>query len=200
LSSPASTAKSLESAFISALKRYFESSSRIIRTRDFFALAIDETITHFPQQEDDTSLRKQPNTISWYRVEKVTIGKQEYTGDVHVDPGCTKMLQSYYSASTIPLTSMGLYSYLGIPHLPVPNDDSLDRIRGYSRLKVLAEATLSTFGRDVNLNLLSILIHGQRGVGKKTMAEWVATRLGLHYFEVSFFSKVVDDRLIVMIS
>jgi Holliday junction resolvasome RuvABC ATP-dependent DNA helicase subunit len=58
-------------------------------------------------------------------------------------------------------------------------------MKGYARLKSLAEATLSSFGREANLLLLSILIHGQRGVGKKTIAEWVATRLGLHYFEVA---------------
>jgi MoxR-like ATPase len=79
---------------------------------------------------------------------------------------------------------MALLSYLGIPHLPIPPDESLWRMKGFSRLKSLTEATLSPFGREANLALLSVLIHGQRGVGKKTIAEWVATRLGLHYFEV----------------
>jgi SpoVK/Ycf46/Vps4 family AAA+-type ATPase len=79
---------------------------------------------------------------------------------------------------------MALHSYLGIPYLPIPSDDSLERMSGYTRLKLLAETTLSPFGREANLNLLSILIHGQRGVGKKTIAEWVAAKLGLHFFEV----------------
>jgi hypothetical protein len=108
-----------------------------------------------------------------------------YSGDVYVDPASTKMLQSFYVSSLIPLHSLALLSYLGIPHLPIPPDESLRRMRGFMRLKVLAEAMLSPFGREANLALLSVLIHGQRGVGKKTIAEWVASRLGLHYFEVN---------------
>ena len=127
-----------------------------------------------------------PNTIAWYRVEKVTVkAGQEFSGDVHVDPGSTKMLQSFYAASLVPLRgSLALHSYLGIPHLPVPEEDALRRMEGFTRLHALAEAMLSPFGREANLALLSVLIHGQRGVGKKTIAEWVAIKLGLHYFEV----------------
>lgn len=210
ISSPASTAKSLESAFISALKRYFEASSRIIRAGDYFALAIDETVSQFPTDDlpDDPDRRRRSNTISWYRVEKVTVstGKgsngTEYAGDVYVDPASTKMLQSFYVASRIPLHSNALQSYLGIPHLPIPDDASLKRMKGFSRLKVLAEAMLSPMGREANLALLSVLIHGQRGVGKKTIAEWVAIRLGLHFFEVFSpkISKYADYRSIVTIS
>ena len=189
ISSPASTAKFLESAFISALKRYFESCSRIIRVGDYFALAVDETITHFPIDEttEPTDRYSRPNAISWYRVEKVTVkpSAEDYSGDVYVDPANTKMLQSFYTSSLIPLHSMALHSYLGISHLPTPNDESLRRMKAFSRLKSLAEALLSRFGREANLAMLSVLIHGQRGVGKKTIAEWVATKLGLHYFEVS---------------
>lgn len=119
-----------------------------------------------------------------------------------MDPGSTKMLQSFYAAGRIPLHSNALQSYLGIPYLPIPDDGSLKRMKGFSRLKVLAEAMLSPMGREANLALLSVLIHGQRGVGKKTIAEWVATRLGLHFFEV-FLPKIikyVNDRSIVTIS
>jgi hypothetical protein len=165
---------------------------------DYFALAIDETISQFPSDEitEDPDRRKRLNTISWYRVEKVTVstGKQgngvEYAGDVYVDPASTKMLQSFYAASRIPLHSNVLQSYLGIPHLPIPDDTGLKRMKGFSRLKVLAQAMLSPMGREANLALLSVLIHGQRGVGKKTIAEWVATRLGLHFFEVPIPYKV----------
>lgn len=189
ISSPASTAKSLELAFISALKRYFESCLHIVRVGDYFALAIDETTTHFPTEEtpDPSNRCTRPNTIAWYRVEKVTVksSTEEYDGDVYIDPASTKMLQSFYSSSLIPLRSMALHSYLDIPHLPIPNNASLLRIKGYSRLKSLAEAILSPFGQEADLAMLSILIHGQRGVGKRTVAEWVASTLGLHYFEVT---------------
>jgi hypothetical protein len=110
------------------------------------------------------------------------------------------MLQSYYAASTVPLHSMALQSYMGIPHLPIPDDEGLRRMKGYTRLKALAEAILSPFGREANLALLSVLIHGQRGVGKKTIAEWVATRLGLHFFEVVPSFGNSNLRSIVMIS
>jgi peroxin-6 len=191
ISSPASTAKSLESTFIAALKRYFELHSRIIRVNDYFALAIDETITHFPPTDDPPD-RQTPNTIAWYRVEKVTIsssptGSKEFDGDVYVDTASTKMLQSFYASSTIPLKSMALHSYLGIPHLPISDEEALSRSKGFSRLRALSEAMLSPLGRKANLSMLSVLVHGQRGVGKKTVAEWVATTLGLHFFEVNCY-------------
>jgi SpoVK/Ycf46/Vps4 family AAA+-type ATPase len=109
---------------------------------------------------------------------------KDYDGDVYVDTASTKMLQSFYASTLIPLRSVTLQSYLGIPHLPLPDEEAWKRIKGLSRLTVLAEATVSSFGREANLSLLSVLVHGQRGVGKKTVAEWVATSLGLHFFEV----------------
>ena len=101
-----------------------------------------------------------------------------------MDTASTKMLQSFYASSTVPLRSMALHAYLGIPHLPIPGEDGLRRMKGFMRLKALAEAMLSPFGKEANLSMLSVLVHGQRGVGKKTIAEWVATCLGLHFFEV----------------
>lgn len=158
---------------------------------DYFALAIDETLTHFPPTEEPPE-QQTPNTIAWYRVEKVTIsstpsGTKDYDGDVYVDTASTKMLQSFYASSTIPLKSMALHSYLGMPHLPIPDEEGLKRMKGYLRLKALSEAMLSPFGREANLSMLSVLVHGQRGVGKKTIVEWVATTLGLHFFEVNCY-------------
>ena len=112
--------------------------------------------------------------------------REAYHGDVTVDPASTKMLQSFYAPSLVPLKSMALDSYLGMPHLPLPEEESLCRMKGFKRLYSLAEALLSPFGREANFPLLSVLIHGQRGVGKKTITEWVATKLGLHFFEVPY--------------
>lgn len=123
----------------------------------------------------------------------------DYSEDVYVNPSSTRMLQSYYISSLLPLHSMALHSYLGMPHLPFPEDESLLRAEGYKRLASLVEAMLSPFGRKSGLSLLSVLIHGQRGVGKKTIAERVATRLGLHFFEVVPFRPSVDKRSIAMI-
>jgi len=104
-----------------------------------------------------------------------------------VDPASTKMLQSFYASSLIPLHSMALHSYLGIPHLPIPEDNVLTRSKPFSRLNALAGAVLSSHGRNANLSLVSILLHGQRGVGKRTLAEWVSVHLGLHFFEVNCY-------------
>lgn len=48
----------------------------------------------------------------------------------------------------------------------------------------LTSAALTQRAMDYDLQL-SFLLKGGRGIGKFTVASWVAQRLGLHLFEVS---------------
>lgn len=50
----------------------------------------------------------------------------------------------------------------------------------------MTSAAFSQRAVDYDLHL-SFLLNGGRGIGKFTVASWVAESLGLHLFEVSFF-------------
>lgn len=55
---------------------------------------------------------------------------------------------------------------------------------GFAKLLAISSASLVRRAVDYNLHL-SVLLKGARGVGKFTVATWVAQRLGLHLLEVS---------------
>lgn len=63
----------------------------------------------------------------------------------------------------------------------IPNQDT-----PFGKLLALSSAALNRRAVDYHLQL-SILLQGARGVGKATVASWVAQRLGIHLFEVSPF-------------
>lgn len=55
----------------------------------------------------------------------------------------------------------------------------------FSKIYSMTLAALTQTAVDYDLQL-SFLLKGGRGVGKFTVASWVAEHLGLHLFEVSF--------------
>ena len=56
----------------------------------------------------------------------------------------------------------------------------------FGKLFALSSATLARRAVDYDLHL-SILLKGTRGIGKFTIATWVAQRLGMHHLEVNIF-------------
>jgi peroxin-6 len=54
----------------------------------------------------------------------------------------------------------------------------------FGKLFALSSATLAQGAVNYGLHL-SILLNGARGIGKFTVATWVAQRLGMHYLEVN---------------
>jgi peroxin-6 len=56
----------------------------------------------------------------------------------------------------------------------------------FGKLLALSSATLARGAVDFDLHL-SILLKGARGIGKFTIATWVAQRLGMHHLEVNIF-------------
>ena len=70
--------------------------------------------------------------------------------------------------------------------VPPPMDSIPSQDTPFGKLLALSAAALSRRAVDYHLQL-SILLQGSRGVGKATVAGWVAQRLGIHLFEVSLF-------------
>lgn len=116
-----------------------------------------------------------------------------------VDPAVTRMVQTGIEHSRVP--DMGSYLDLSmfavltdIPPslrpsaaqsrpLPPSIDVLPDQDTPFGKLLALASAALNRHAVDYHLQL-SILLKGARGVGKATVANWVAQRLGIHLLEV----------------
>lgn len=58
----------------------------------------------------------------------------------------------------------------------------------FGKLFELSSATLARHAVDYGLHL-SVLLKGARGIGKFTVATWVAQRLGMHLLEVNISYK-----------
>ena len=67
--------------------------------------------------------------------------------------------------------------------VPPPLDEIPDQDTPFGKLHALASAALNRRAVDYHLQL-SILLKGARGIGKVTVAGWVAQRLGIHLLEV----------------
>ncbi|KAH9951413.1 AAA-domain-containing protein [Amylocystis lapponica] len=102
-----------------------------------------------------------------------------------VDPAVTRITQTGVEHSRVPDTAL----YLGLAKTVAPMDASSPLIRedsAYGKLLALSSAALTRHAVDYQLQL-SILLQGPKGVGKYTVASWVAQRLGIHLYEVSCY-------------
>jgi len=124
-----------------------------------------------------------------------------------IDPAITKMMQTGVEHSGVPDVSayygLGKLTFLlnsykwswrdgcltthdgsDTGYAPMPVNSRLTaRDTPYQKLKDLVEASLLPTSVDYDLHI-SILLKGSRGIGKQTVARWVARQLGIHVFEV----------------
>ena len=61
----------------------------------------------------------------------------------------------------------------------------------FGKLFAFSSATLAQRAVDYDLRL-SVLLKGARGIGKFTVATWVAQRLGMHLLEVTHISRTTS--------
>lgn len=83
----------------------------------------------------------------------------------------------HYGSKTL-LTKFGDHSYFLRPH------------SSFGKLYALSSAAMARRAADYDLHL-SILLKGVRGVGKFTVASWVAQRLGIHLLEVNIVKSIL---------
>ncbi|KIM80937.1 hypothetical protein PILCRDRAFT_72673 [Piloderma croceum F 1598] len=62
----------------------------------------------------------------------------------------------------------------------------------FGKLLALSSATLARGAVDYDLHL-SILLKGARGIGKFTVATWVAQRLGMHHLEINCYDVIGEN-------
>ncbi|OLL24791.1 Peroxisomal biogenesis factor 6, partial [Neolecta irregularis DAH-3] len=188
VSSPAHIDKSLENAFIQALKSYFESHHRILRQGDLFPILIDQVLARaFPDPEDLPSQITNPTTIAWYKV--AAIPGIDYNAEALVDFSITKTVQIGSTCHRLPIVTY--HKYLGLDRLPIPKHNSVLFNSSFARLRDLVD---SSFSR-LSCKSLSILLHGQRGVGKRSLIDCVSRDLGMNLLEVNCY-EIIGESLV----
>lgn len=69
--------------------------------------------------------------------------------------------------------------------------DDASAPKAFAQLYQLVSSGLHPFSSKLGLNC-TVLLHGARGIGKKTVIDWVADLAGIHVMEVNCFDIASD--------
>ncbi|KAG6878747.1 hypothetical protein C0993_008046 [Termitomyces sp. T159_Od127] len=214
VASPVSTSRTYQPLFLKALKVYFDSTKRLVKQGDIIAVPID-TGDSVPETESQETLDDSPkfpafpsrsNEIVFFCVTNIeyALVKHAYhdvcngstVGELGcwVDSSITRIVQSGVEHSWIP--SVGTYFETEDPSSRGTLYSTLSRHKSshllgpdspYHILLQFMSATSAQQAMDYRLDM-SMLLKGARGIGKFTIASWVAERLGMHLLEASVVS------------
>ncbi|KAG0003724.1 peroxisomal assembly protein [Entomortierella chlamydospora] len=197
VASPPTVDKALQSACLEALKEWFEEYERVVCEGDVIGVEIDEEAAKLiPKQlnpadasDIDVRLPLTPSDLKTTIYFKLTHLEDSSKPNKHtqlVDPSVTKMIQSGLEHSRVPPK---LKRFGRSPAIPALDDPSAPE--AFSQLYQLVSSGLHPFSSKLGLNC-TVLLHGARGIGKKTVVDWVADLAGIHLMEVNCFDIASD--------
>ncbi|KAF9393749.1 peroxisomal assembly protein [Mortierella sp. AD011] len=197
VASPPTVDKALQSACLEALKEWFEEYERVVCEGDVIGVEIDEEAAKLiPKQlntadasDIDVRLPLTPSDLKTTIYFKLTHLEDSSKPNKHtqlVDPSVTKMIQSGLEHSRVPPK---LKRSARSPAIPALDDPSAPE--AFSQLYQLVSSGLHPFSSKLGLNC-TVLLHGARGIGKKTVVDWVADLAGIHLMEVNCFDIASD--------
>ncbi|KAI7825209.1 P-loop containing nucleoside triphosphate hydrolase protein [Gamsiella multidivaricata] len=189
--------KALQTACLEALKEWFEEYERVVCEGDVIGVEIDEEAAKLaPKQLNsadvsniDIRLSLSPSDIKTTIYFKLTHLEDSGKPNKHtqlVDPSVTKMIQSGLEHSRVP-PKLKRHGYS--PAIPALDDPSAPQ--AFPQLHQLVSSGLHPFSSKLGLNC-TVLLHGARGIGKKTIVDWVADLAGIHLMEVNCFDIASD--------
>ncbi|KAJ3149447.1 peroxisomal assembly protein [Geranomyces variabilis] len=188
------------------LKHYLESYERVVCNNDILPVLIDEERAHLKrmlasegvgQEEIEEELcclgndecRKQ---VAYFQISAVSFDeadKQQFAishGAVRIDPAITKIVQAGISHTRVPKRQRKFLIRESVSLAP-PNGVNIT----YRDAKSLVSACLHPMSVSLGL-ACSFLIHGARGVGKRSVFYSVAEELGIHLLEVNAYDILGD--------
>ncbi|KAF9214951.1 peroxisomal assembly protein [Podila verticillata] len=196
VASPPTVDKALQTACLEALKEWFEEYERVVCEGDVIGVEIDEEAARLtPKQltpadaDIDVRLPLSPSDLKTTIYFKLTHLEDSGSPNRHtqlVDPSVTKMIQSGLEHSRVPPK---LKRHARSPVIPSLDDPSAPL--AFSQLYQLVSSGLHPFSSKLGLNC-TVLLHGARGIGKKTVVDWVADLSGIHIMEVNCFDIASD--------
>ncbi|KAG0234733.1 peroxisomal assembly protein [Actinomortierella wolfii] len=201
VASPPTVDKALQVACLEALKRWFEEYERVVCEGDVIGVDIDEEVAKMAAvtsnatvaaaaggselDNDNVSLWPLPASPLKTRIYfKLTHLEDSAIPGKHtqrVDPSMTKMIQSGLEHSRVPPRLRRHDRSPAILSLDDPGAPSV-----FPKLHQLVSAGLHPYSSRLGLNC-TVLLHGARGIGKRTVVEWVANMTGIHVMDVNCF-------------
>ncbi|CAG8526342.1 555_t:CDS:10 [Acaulospora morrowiae] len=201
IASPYSTDRNIYNASINGLTKWFEDADRIVCEGDIIPILIDEEAARLRPQKtegdieeledmDIATLPIKPNLIVYFKISMMKLKNNKncfiYGYGRRVDPNNTRLVQTGMEHAKVP----ALKHYFNI-NTETPSFFHIDSTltspeTPYSRLLNLISSCLHPNASSLNLTC-TVLLHGPRGCGKKTIAKWVAERVGVHVYEVNCF-------------
>jgi len=187
-------ALALHSACLEALKEWFEEYERVVCEGDVIAVEIDEEaakLTPKPADASDIDFRLPLNpskmkTTIYFKLTHLDGSDKPNKHTQVVDPSVTKMIQTGLEHSRVPSKlKRNAYS----PAIPALDDPTAPQ--AFAQLYQLVSSGLHPFSSKLGLNC-TVLLHGARGIGKKTVVEWVANLAGIHLMDVNCFDIASD--------
>ncbi|KAK3828385.1 MAG: P-loop containing nucleoside triphosphate hydrolase protein [Benniella sp.] len=187
-------ALALHSACLEALKEWFEEYERVVCEGDVIAVEIDEEaakLTPKPADASDIDFRLPLNpskmkTTIYFKLTHLDDSDKPNKHTQVVDPSVTKMIQTGLEHSRVPSKlKRNAYS----PAIPALDDPTAPQ--AFAQLYQLVSSGLHPFSSKLGLNC-TVLLHGARGIGKKTVVEWVADLAGIHLMDVNCFDIASD--------
>ncbi|KAG0308529.1 peroxisomal assembly protein [Dissophora globulifera] len=197
VASPPTVDKALQTACLEALKEWFEDYERVVCEGDVIGVEIDEEAAKLtPKQvssadasDIDVRLPLNPSDMKTTIYFKLTHLEDAGKPNKHtqlVDPSVTKMIQSGLEHSRVPPK---LKRNARSPAIPALDDPSAPQ--AFPQLYQLVSSGLHPFSSKLGLNC-TVLLHGARGIGKKTVVDWVADLAGIHLMDVNCFDIASD--------
>ncbi|KAG9325267.1 hypothetical protein KVV02_000015 [Mortierella alpina] len=195
VASPPTVDKALQSACLEALKEWFEEYERVVCEGDVIGVEIDEEAAKLtlkpssPGEDIDIRLplaASDQKTTIYFKLTHLDDSSSPNKHTQLVDPTVTKMIQSGLEHSRVPSR---LRRHARSPANPALDDPSAPL--AFSQLYQLVSSGLHPFSSKLGLNC-TVLLHGARGIGKKTVVDWVADLAGIHIMEVNCFDIASD--------
>ncbi|KAG8988842.1 peroxisomal assembly protein [Tulasnella sp. JGI-2019a] len=109
----------------------------------------------------------------------------------YIDSTVTKMVQAGVEHSLIPARVQSYYGIsTGVPS--PPSRSASTAITPFEKLYEIVSTCLLPSAADYALHI-SVLLKGVRGIGKRTVVQWVAEQLGVHVFEINSYDVVGES-------
>ncbi|KAJ3187019.1 peroxisomal assembly protein [Gaertneriomyces sp. JEL0708] len=196
--------KKLLTECLRSMKQHFASRDRIVKKGDLIPVVIDEergrmmhSLTdegNVDHDEDEQGFEtgQEAKALAWFKIEDVQAENTAKAGGIdtaRVDVASTRMTQSGVThARVIP----GIRPFLGVSTPPPAPPKGVSS--SYSSLYSLLSTCLHPLSSTLNLQA-SILLHGPKGVGKRSLVHIAAEQLGVEVLEYNAYDLVGETEV-----
>ncbi|ORX84764.1 AAA-domain-containing protein [Anaeromyces robustus] len=186
IASPYTNEKRYLDYALNLLKINFTKTKKVVHLDDLIPVIVDDEKVKFNIKEDfnNFSSRNHKLRILFFKVTKVVSSNLPFG---IFDPVTTKLMQVGVSHSIIP---SGLNSYYNIENYPKVLGDGEQNEA--STIYNIISSSLLPESLEYNLSC-NILLHGSRGVGKRTIVYSISEMLGINVYEKNCFELLAES-------